>query len=69
MENTKRGNPITRWFRETKNELKKVVWPNFTKVKQNTLIVLLYILIVGAVIWALDLLVFLPLLRLIGAGS
>jgi len=70
MEKT-RMNPargIAKWFRETKNELKKVVWPNFSKVKKNTLIVLLYILVVGIVIWVLDLLVFLPLLNLI-SGS
>jgi len=56
MEKTKR-NPIAgigRWFRETKSELKKVVWPSFAKVRQNTLIVLLYILVVGVIIWALD---------------
>ena len=54
MENAKRGNPISRWFRETKSELKKVVWPRFSKVRQNTLIVLVYILIVGIIIWSLD---------------
>ena len=56
MEKVKR-NPITgigRWFRSTVSELKKVVWPNFTKIRQNTFIVLIYILIVGAIIWLLD---------------
>jgi len=56
MEKVKR-NPITgigRWFRSTLSELKKVVWPSFSKIRQNTLIVLVYILIVGAIIWALD---------------
>jgi len=70
MEKAKR-NPVTgiaKWFRETKNELKKVVWPNFSKIKKNTLIVLLYILVVGVVIWVLDLFVFLPLLNFISAG-
>ena len=56
MEKVKR-NPVTgigRWFRSTISELKKVVWPNFAKIRQNTFIVLIYILIVGAIIWALD---------------
>ena len=42
------------WFREMKSELKKVVWPTFSKVRQNTLIVLIYVLLVGLVIWILD---------------
>ncbi len=47
---------ITNYFREVKSELKKVVWPTFKKVRQNTLIVIIYVLIVGLVIWALDML-------------
>lgn len=56
MENTK-PNVFTRmvnYFKEVKVELKKVVWPTFSKVKKNTLIVILYVLIIGVVIWALD---------------
>lgn len=45
---------IAGWFRDMKAELKKVVWPSFAKVRQNTFIVLVYVLIVGAVIWILD---------------
>lgn len=47
---------IGNYFKEVKNELKKVVWPAFAKVRQNTLIVIIYVLIVGLVIWGLDLL-------------
>ena len=45
---------IVNWFVDVKAELKRVVWPSFKKVKQNTIIVLLFVLIVGAVIWILD---------------
>ncbi|MEE1014031.1 MAG: preprotein translocase subunit SecE [Clostridia bacterium] len=45
---------IANYFKEVKAELKKVVWPTFKKVRQNTLIVIIYVLIVGLVIWALD---------------
>ena len=45
---------IKDWFVDIKAELKRVVWPSFKKVKQNTIIVLLFVLIVGAVIWILD---------------
>ncbi|MBQ4145158.1 MAG: preprotein translocase subunit SecE [Clostridia bacterium] len=47
---------IGNYFKEVKAELKKVVWPSFAKVKQNTLIVIIYVLIIGLVIWGLDML-------------
>lgn len=45
---------IAGWFKDIKSELKKVVWPTFAKVRQNTFIVLIYVLLVGLVIWILD---------------
>ena len=45
---------IANWFVDIKAELKRVVWPSFKKVKQNTVIVLLFVFVVGAVIWILD---------------
>lgn len=58
MEQTKRNffARITGYFKEVKAEMKKVVWPTFSKVRQNTLIVILYVIIVGLVIWGLDML-------------
>ena len=58
MEKTKRNffARIAGYFREVKSEMKKVVWPSFSKIRQNTLIVILYVIIVGVVIWALDML-------------
>lgn len=47
---------IANFFKEVKAELKKVVWPSFAKIKQNTLIVIIYVLIIGVVIWGLDML-------------
>ncbi|MBE5039905.1 preprotein translocase subunit SecE [Ructibacterium gallinarum] len=47
---------IVNYFKEVKSEMKKVVWPAFSKVRQNTIIVIIYVLIVGVVIWALDML-------------
>lgn len=56
MEQTKLGffQKISKYFKEVKSEMKKVVWPAFAKVRQNTLIVLVYVLLVGIVIWGLD---------------
>lgn len=45
---------IKNWFVDMKAELKRVVWPSFKKVRQNTLIVIIFVLVVGAVIWLLD---------------
>ena len=45
---------IKDWFIDMKAELKRVVWPSFKKIKTNTLIVLIFVLVVGAIIWILD---------------
>ncbi len=45
---------IKDWFIDMKAELKRVVWPSFKKIKTNTLIVLIFVLIVGVIIWILD---------------
>ena len=46
---------ITKYFRELKSELKKVVWPTPQQVGKNTLIVGVCCGIVGLVIWLFDL--------------
>jgi preprotein translocase subunit SecE len=48
------GARIARWFRETRSELKKVVWPTFNQLRNNTGIVIVAVLIVGAAMSALD---------------
>lgn len=45
---------IKRFFRELRSELKKVVWPSKRQMINNTLIVLLCVLIVGIFIWVFD---------------
>lgn len=45
---------IKKYFKEVKSEMKKVVWPTFARIKQNTIIVIVYVLLVGLVIWGLD---------------
>ena len=51
----KSGNKIARFFKELKSELKKVVWPSKKHVSKNTLIVIVAVLIIGAIIYGLDL--------------
>ena len=45
---------ITKYFRELKSELKKVVWPTPKQVVKNTLIVGACVLCVGVFIWLFD---------------
>ena len=45
---------IGKWFREMKSELKKVVWPTKSQMINNTVIVLVSVLIVGIFIWVFD---------------
>ena len=57
MDQAKKKNIFVRmvdYFKDVKSEMKKVVWPSFAKVKQNTLTVIIYVLIVGLVICGLD---------------
>ncbi|MBQ6907871.1 MAG: preprotein translocase subunit SecE, partial [Clostridia bacterium] len=45
---------IAKFFREIKAELKKVVWPTWSQVRNNTGVVIVSILVVGVCIWLLD---------------
>ncbi len=45
---------IKDWFIDMKAELKRVIWPSGKKVRQNTLVVFIFVLVVGAIIWILD---------------
>lgn len=44
----------SKWVRELKSEIKKIVWPTREQVVNNTVVVISAILIVGVFIWALD---------------
>lgn len=50
----KKSNKIVNYFKDVKSELKKVVWPGFKQVKNNTLIVIACILVIGIFIWVSD---------------
>ena len=45
---------VTKFFRELKSELKKVVWPSHQHVLKNTLVVVGCVLVVGVFIWLFD---------------
>lgn len=46
---------IARYFREMKSELKKVVWPSGKQLVNNTVVVLVAVLIVGIIVCLFDL--------------
>ena len=45
---------IAKFFRDTRSEMKKVVWPNKKQVINNTLVVLVVVLIAAIDLVALD---------------
>mgnify|MGYP003293566531 FL=1 len=58
-ENEKKSKPgffarIAKWMRELKSELKKVQWPSTKQTVNNTIIVIVCVIIVGIFIWAFD---------------
>ena len=60
------GSRIKRFFRELRSELKKVVWPSKSQMINNTLIVLLCVVLVGVFIWVFDLVASLVVQGIIG---
>lgn len=46
---------IAKWFKEMKSELKKVQWPTRKQTVNNTVIVIVCVIVVGIFIWAFDL--------------
>ena len=48
------GARVSKFFRDTKSELKKVVWPSKADVKTNTIVVLVTVAIAAVVMSALD---------------
>lgn len=57
MAETKKENifkRIGKWFRGMKSELKKVVWPSWSQLLNNTLVVIVVSIIVALIVWAFD---------------
>lgn len=61
---TKKPNRIANYFRELKAEFKRISWPSFKQVRNNTGVVIAFIILLGAFIALVDF-VFTYLLSLI----
>jgi len=57
---------LGRWFRGMKSELKKVVWPTWAQVRNNTLVVIVVSIIFAVVIGLIDYLAYQGILALLG---
>ena len=53
-EKKKIGTRIADWFRGVKSEFKKIVWPSPAKIAKDTGIVIMFIVVVGAFIYAVQ---------------
>ena len=46
---------ILGWFREVRVEMtKRIIWPTFKQVVNNSVIVIVCVVVVGVFIWAID---------------
>ena len=50
----RKGNPITRYFRETFTELRKVNWPSRPEALRLTMIVIIVLILMSAILGTLD---------------
>ncbi len=50
------GKGIVRFFRDTKGEMKKVVWPTKNQVLNNFIVVAVFVVLCAVLIFALDML-------------
>ena len=42
------------YFIETKSELKKVTWPSKDQMKQNTLVIIVFLILIGLFLFVFD---------------
>ena len=46
---------IVKFLRDLKGEFKKIVWPSKKQIINNTIVVIVAIIVIGVFIWAIDL--------------
>ena len=51
---TKKSGKISTYFRELKAELKRISWPTFKQVRNNTGVVIAFIVVLGVFIAVVD---------------
>ena len=51
---TQRGAELLALIKGSRNEIRKVIWPTRQETTQTTLIVFVFVIIMGLILWALD---------------
>ena len=51
----KKNGGFGKYFRDLKGEFKKIVWPSKKQIINNTIVVIVAIIVCGVFIWAMDL--------------
>ena len=51
---SKKPNGVVKYFKDLKSEIKKVTWPSWKKVVNNTTVVLIGMCASGIVVWGID---------------
>ncbi|MBO4898345.1 MAG: preprotein translocase subunit SecE [Clostridia bacterium] len=60
---------IAKFFREVKVEIKKIIWPTWEQIRNNTGVVILCILVIGIAIWILDAIFGFGVKTFLGSGA
>ncbi len=63
------GRNVWNFFLESKQEVRKVVWPNRDETTRTTLLVIAMVFTVGFILWLLDMLLFWVVTSLTGQGG
>lgn len=52
--NAKKQSGIVKYFKDLRSEIKKVTWPSWSKVVNNTAVVLIGMCVSAVVVWGID---------------
>lgn len=63
------GRDLWAFFQESKQEVRKVVWPTRDETTRTTMLVFAMVLTVGFILWLLDMLLFWGVSQLTGQGG
>ena len=63
------GRGISRFFRDTKGEMKKIVWPSRKQVRNNFIVVAIFVTLAALLIFGLDTLFFTIMKFVVNLGS
>lgn len=50
----KKKRSVAKYFKDARSEFKKVVWPSRKQVVNNTIVVIISLIVSGIAVWALD---------------